>query len=98
MRRELASGYLGLLEGLSSDAQRVTDKMPANFLVLGLIHSIFPNSRIIYMRRNPVDTCHFGSAVRGIDRESGIGEPQDAGVHWFTVGILGVSNLARLSG
>ena len=57
MRRELASSYLGLLEGLSSDAQRVTDKMPLNFLVLGLIHSIFPNSRIIYMRRNPVDTC-----------------------------------------
>jgi tetratricopeptide (TPR) repeat protein len=57
MRREFASSYLGLLEGLSSDAQRVTDKMPANFLVLGLIHSIFPNSRIIYMRRNPVDTC-----------------------------------------
>lgn len=57
MRRELASSYLGLLEGLSSNAQRVTDKMPLNFLFLGLIHSIFPNSRIIYMRRNPVDTC-----------------------------------------
>ena len=57
MRRDLASGYLGLLDGLSRDAQRVTDKMPANFLVLGLIHSVFPNSRIIYMRRNPVDTC-----------------------------------------
>ena len=57
MRRDLASSYLALLESLSSDAERVTDKMPANSLVLGLIHSTFPNARIIYMRRNPVDTC-----------------------------------------
>ena len=57
MRRELASSYLGLLESLSREAQHITDKMPANSLVLGLIHSTFPNARIIHMRRNPVDTC-----------------------------------------
>ena len=57
MRRHLAGHYLSQLEGLSSEAQRITDKMPANSLVLGLIHSTFPSARILYMRRHPVDTC-----------------------------------------
>lgn len=39
------------------DADRVTDKMPHNFVNLGLIHSVFPNARIFHVRRHPVDTC-----------------------------------------
>ena len=35
----------------------VTDKMPANYEFLGMIHASMPNARIIHMRRNPVDTC-----------------------------------------
>ena len=35
----------------------MTDKMPSNFLRIGLIHSVFPNARIIHCRRNPVDVC-----------------------------------------
>ena len=54
---KLADDYLRLLEDLSADAMRVVDKMPANFLCLGLIHAALPNARIIHMRRNPVDTC-----------------------------------------
>ena len=41
----------------AKDADRVTDKMPHNFLQLGLIHAVFPNARIIHVRRNPVDNC-----------------------------------------
>jgi tetratricopeptide (TPR) repeat protein len=52
-----ANGYQRRLEELSADALRVTDKMPANFANLGLIHALFPNARIIHMRRNPIDTC-----------------------------------------
>jgi tetratricopeptide (TPR) repeat protein len=65
---ELADDYLRLLEHLSPDALRVVDKMPANFLSLGLIHAALPNARIIHMRRNPIDTClsiyfqHFRTA------------------------------------
>jgi tetratricopeptide (TPR) repeat protein len=55
--RRLARGYLGVLEGLSSDARRVVDKMPGNFLYLGLIQRALPNARIIHLRRNPLDTC-----------------------------------------
>jgi hypothetical protein len=52
-----AADYLRLLKELSPDALRVIDKMPANFLRLGLIHEALPNARIIHMRRNPIDTC-----------------------------------------
>lgn len=36
---------------------RFTDKMPANFLFLGLIHLAFPHAVIIHTRRNALDTC-----------------------------------------
>jgi tetratricopeptide (TPR) repeat protein len=53
----LSRDYLQVLEALSPGAMRVVDKMPSNFLFLGLIHAALPNARIIHMRRNPVDTC-----------------------------------------
>jgi len=55
--RTLAADYLRLLAELSPDSLRVVDKMPANFLSLGLIHEALPRARIIHMRRNPIDTC-----------------------------------------
>lgn len=36
---------------------RVTDKMPHNFLHLGLIDLLFPGARIIHCLRDPLDTC-----------------------------------------
>ena len=54
---DIRKRYLELLRGFSADALRVTDKMPHNFLHLGLVHLCFPNARIIHCRRNPVDTC-----------------------------------------
>jgi hypothetical protein len=35
----------------------VTDKLPHNFLRLGLIHRIFPRARVIHCRRSAIDTC-----------------------------------------
>jgi tetratricopeptide (TPR) repeat protein len=55
--QKLGSDYLQLLQGLSAGASRVIDKMPANFMALGLIHAALPEARIIHMRRNPIDTC-----------------------------------------
>jgi tetratricopeptide (TPR) repeat protein len=51
-----AEKYLSLLAGFSTDASRVIDKMPANFMNLGLIHAALPHARILHMRRNPQDT------------------------------------------
>ncbi len=38
-------------------ARRFTDKMPLNFLNLGLIFLLFPHARVIHCRRDPMDTC-----------------------------------------
>ena len=57
MLSALAGEYLRQLEELSADALRVVDKMPTNYLNLGLIHAALPNARILHMQRNPIDTC-----------------------------------------
>lgn len=49
--------YLTYLRRFSTDAIRVTDKMPQNFIAIGLIHALFPNAKIIHVKRNPIDTC-----------------------------------------
>jgi len=55
--RRVAEDYLALLRGLGPDAARITDKMPPNFMWIGLIHMIFPKARIIHCKRNPIDIC-----------------------------------------
>lgn len=53
----LAESYLETLARHSREALRVIDKAPVNSDYLGLIHVIFPNARIIYLQRDPIDTC-----------------------------------------
>ncbi len=53
---KLAGQYLHRLRSFSADASRVTDKMPQNFLHLGLIRKLFPAARIIHCTRDPRDT------------------------------------------
>lgn len=53
----LAGQYLDRLRALDPSALRVVDKMPHNFLHLGLIALLFPGARIIHIRRDPMDTC-----------------------------------------
>jgi hypothetical protein len=52
-----ADYYLKFLRGFSGDALRITDKMPHNFIHLGLISLLFLNPRVIHCRRDPLDTC-----------------------------------------
>jgi len=49
--------YLRVLRAIAPKAQRVTDKMPFNFLWAGLIHLAFPRATIIHCRRAAVDTA-----------------------------------------
>lgn len=53
----LADEYLKPLQALCPGAARITDKMPTNFLHLGLIAILFPQARVIHCRRDPLDTC-----------------------------------------
>ncbi|HUZ71490.1 MAG TPA: sulfotransferase [Stellaceae bacterium] len=55
--RRLGADYVAAVGSLAPSADRITDKMPANFRFAGLIHLALPNARIIHMRRDPVDTC-----------------------------------------
>lgn len=36
---------------------RITDKLPGNFVLVGFIALLFPNARIVHVRRDPLDTC-----------------------------------------
>jgi len=51
------SEYIASIKQRAPNAKRITDKMPANFLAVGLIHLMLPNAKIIHVNRNPVDTC-----------------------------------------
>ena len=53
----LGRTYVEQVAPLAPQQQRIVDKMPANFLYVGLIHLMLPNARIIHCRRDPVDTC-----------------------------------------
>jgi tetratricopeptide (TPR) repeat protein len=56
-KKHLADRYLRNLEARAGDASRIVDKNPVNSDYLGAIYSVFPNARIIYMQRDPIDTC-----------------------------------------
>jgi tetratricopeptide (TPR) repeat protein len=56
-KKSVADTYLGILEHVSGEALRIVDKAPINSDYLGIIHSIFPTARIIYMQRDPIDAC-----------------------------------------
>ncbi len=55
--RSLAEEYLEKLQAIGGDTQRVSDKMPTNFIYLGLIALMFPRARIIHCRRDPLAVC-----------------------------------------
>lgn len=67
LRRARAS-YLGALDAIAKGADRVTDKMPQNFLHLGLLPALLPGAGVVHCRRDPRDTalsCYFRNFVGG---------------------------------
>ena len=76
----LAAEYLAMLAGLAPEAgraRRITDKMPGNFLLLGLIAVLFPKARVVHCRRAPMDTClscYFQAFVAEHDYAYGLGD------------------------
>ncbi|HKJ87602.1 MAG TPA: sulfotransferase, partial [Gammaproteobacteria bacterium] len=54
----MAEAYLDHVRSLAPEgAERISDKMPQNFLHIGTISLMFPNARIIHTNRDPLDTC-----------------------------------------
>ncbi len=56
----MGAKYVAGLRERAPNSPRITDKMPANFFCVGLIHLILPNAKIVHVNRNPVDTCLSG--------------------------------------
>lgn len=54
---EIAYRYLNRLPHGARDHARVTDKMPYNFVHVGLIALLFPGARVIHCVRDPADTA-----------------------------------------
>ncbi|MDB4307985.1 tetratricopeptide repeat protein [Gammaproteobacteria bacterium] len=54
---QMAQEYLAELRNLAPGSRYVTDKMPHNFIYIGLINKLFPEAPIIHCVRNSVDVC-----------------------------------------
>jgi tetratricopeptide (TPR) repeat protein len=66
LSRQMAR-YVSELAVLEPNAAHITDKMPSNFLYVGLIHALLPNATIIHTDRNAMDTC-LSNFTRLFDR------------------------------
>lgn len=75
--REMEDRYLEPLGEIPESIRIVTDKMPVNFLYLPMAARVFPKAKVIWCRRNPMDTglsCYmqaFGG--RGVEFASDLG-------------------------
>ena len=54
---EMGNNYLSETTWARKNAPFFIDKMPNNFIHIGLIKTILPNAKIIDTRRDPMDTC-----------------------------------------
>ncbi|MBF0471429.1 MAG: sulfotransferase [Gammaproteobacteria bacterium] len=55
--RRFAQKLLAELQAYDPDAKRVVDKLPHNFEHIGLIKLLFPNARILHLKREPRDVA-----------------------------------------
>lgn len=67
--QEIAEAYLAAINQLfPGNHARLVDKLPHNFLNIGLIALLFPNAAIINVKRDPMDNClsiYFQKFLRG---------------------------------
>ncbi len=68
--RDLCQAYVRKLRTHAGEARHVTDKLPHNFLRIGLFAALLPNAKIIECHRNPLDNClsifqHYFAAEHG---------------------------------
>jgi tetratricopeptide (TPR) repeat protein len=54
---EIGSRYLEMLSPLVGGQRYFIDKMPMNYVFVGLIAKALPGARFVHTKRNPMDTC-----------------------------------------
>ena len=56
--QNVRENYLSVIKKFKNkDTVYVTDKLPHNFILIGLIKLIFPKAKVIYCKRDPMDNC-----------------------------------------
>lgn len=73
----IADGIIQELRAYSSSATYVLDKLPHNFKHIGLIKLLFPNARIISVRRDPRDIAISNYFTDFAARHGGMGYAYD---------------------
>ncbi len=56
--KDLGERYIASTRNLVGHTAHFIDKLPINFLYVGLINLALPNAKIINLQRNPMDTCY----------------------------------------
>ena len=65
---QMANEYLKTINAMNNSATLVTDKMPQNFIHLGVAQILFPQCKVIHCMRDPRDTglsCFMTSFLAG---------------------------------
>ena len=80
---EFRQRYVEALKKRSDGRSIVTDKMPQNFLYVGLIFAAFPDAKVIHVNRDPAATCWSNYKHYFIDKELGYCYDLDDTVKYF---------------
>lgn len=56
--KRLGEAYIDSTRPFTGHTTRFIDKMPLNYLYVGLIHLALPNAKVINLKRHPLDTCY----------------------------------------
>jgi len=75
--KRFAERHLAELQAYAPDAQRIVDKLPHNFEHVGLIKLIFPNAKILHLKREPRDVAMSNYFVDYAAKFGGMGFAYD---------------------
>lgn len=56
--KAIGQRYAAAIRELDANVRHISDKLPNNFLNVGMIRIVFPNARIVHCVRDPRDTCY----------------------------------------
>lgn len=92
---EIGRGFIADSAWRAKGKPYLTEKLPSNFLIAGLIAKAIPNARILHMVRDPIDTCfsnlrtYFTSAAPysydQVDLANYFGSYRDLMQYWHSV-------------
>lgn len=81
--RKLGQTYLDNVWKLAPNARYITDKMPGNYMYLGLLHLMLPQAKIIHAMREPMDSCFSCYALRFRDGHEYCYDMESLGRHYL---------------